>query len=89
MYINQVLFERKHIVLLTTLHGTLCAFNLTDEVVVGQVKLLSAVNCLGSVRRSSGFRLGTTLLQIGNLNTAALSDSKCVLYAVNLPCLLR
>lgn len=35
MFINQVSFDRKHIVLLTTLHGTLCAFNLTDEVVVG------------------------------------------------------
>ena len=29
------------------------------------------------------------MLQIGNLTTPALSDNKCVLYAVNLPCLLR
>ena len=41
------------------------------------------------MHRSSGFRLGITLLQIGNLTTPALSDNKCVLYAVNLPCLLR
>lgn len=69
--------------------GVIYAYDLSDDQMVGSVKIQSAVNCLGSLHRSSGFALGVTLLQIGNLSTPALSDNKCILYAVNMPCLLR
>ena len=68
--------------------GSMIVFDLNSSAMVCQFPMNSAVNCLGSLQRSSGFRLGTTLLQIGNLNTPALSDSKCVLFAINLPCIL-
>lgn len=89
MFINKIQYRSKKVALLTTLMGQLYAFDLQEDKIVGYVKLQSAVNCLGSLQRSSGFNLGVTLLQIGNFTTPALSDNKCVLYAVNLPCLLR
>ena len=89
MFINKVSYRKHQVVLLTKLSGTIVAYDLTTDLIVGSCRVQSAVNCLGSLHRSSGFRLGVTLLQIGNLTTPALSDNKCVLYAVNLPCLLR
>ena len=37
--------------------------------------------------KSSGFELGTSLLSLGNVNTRALSDSKCILSIVHIPAL--
>ena len=68
--------------------GSMIVFDLNSSALVCQFPINSSVNCLGSLQRSSGFRLGTTLLQVGNLNTPALSDSKCVIFAINLPCIL-
>ena len=89
MFINKLNYRNKKVVLLTSLMGVIFAYDLTDDQLVGSVKVQSAINCLGSLHRSSGFGLGVTLLQIGNLSTPALSDNKCILYAVNMPCLLR
>lgn len=88
LFINKLTFQGKLVVILSTMLGSLIAYDTTDNKVLGHIRVSSAVNCLGSLHRSSGFRLGTTLVQIGNLQTPALSDSKCVLYAVNLPALL-
>ena len=89
LFINKMVYQSHQVLFLTTMLGSLVVYDLDTSSLVSQFRVNSAVNCLGSIQRSSGFRLGTTLLQIGNLNTPALSDSKCVLYALNLPCILR
>ena len=88
MYINCISYQAKNVVLLTTLMGVIFAYDFTEERLIGSIKVQSAINCLGSLHRSSGFSLGVTLLQIGNLSTPALSDNKCILYAVSIPSLL-
>ena len=89
LFVNKFTFEGKAIAIFSTLHSNIYAFNLTDSLLIGQIRSNSAVSCLGSLRCSSGFNCGITLLQIGNMTTPALSDSKCRLFAISLPILLR
>lgn len=39
-------------------------------------------------KSGSGFDLGTSLLSLGNTNTGALSDSKCILSIIHIPAIL-
>jgi len=62
LHINQVTFRSRSYAILTSLKGKLVVYDLDQDQVVASVWVKSVVNCLGSLQRSSGFRLGVTLV---------------------------
>lgn len=62
LFLNKLTFQGKLVVILSTMLGSLVAYDAMGNSVLGTSRVNCAVNCLGSLHRESGFRLGTTLV---------------------------
>ena len=64
--VNKVKIGDRWIALLSTLRCLMIAVDVQLGRPIGQTQVQSSINCMGCVRRSSGFSLGCTLISIGN-----------------------
>ena len=84
--LNKILENGRPVAVVTTFDNNLLLVDCTHGHILSKIKLTLAANCMGLVNISGS---GVILIGLGNLNTRALTDTKCILFGIDLAKILK